>query len=246
MLSQHSPFLNIPVGINHTQAVFLDGIRHAVEIIDLSYARLCQSLTQLACGEHAGPGHSKFTHVFLDAWAFVDAVDRFRNLWAMQPNADRLPEEYSSASIRSQLQDVRNVRNVSAHVGQKIDQIVSLNSSILGAINWVTLIDQSPLKIKSFFIRPGIASGMVKGQLAMPKGEVSFVHGSGYVTLAAGKHSANLSEAHDLVSSVVRFAESAISFKGQKSVNSGHLPRDVFGSADLDTSALWNSKPSNP
>lgn len=237
MLSQHSPFLNLPVGLDQKQAVCLDGMRHAVQIVDFSYMRLCQALTQLAVGHRSESGNSAFTHVFADAWAFVDAVDRFRNLWQMQPNAGRLPEEYSAGAVRSQLQAIRDIRNVSAHIAQKIDQIVSLNASVLGAINWVTLLSQSPLKVKSYFIRPGIMTGRAKAQLAMPAGEITFRHGSGCVSLAAGRHSANLSDAYTIIGSIVRFAESNLKFEGQRSENQEYLPRDVFGSAELDTTS---------
>jgi hypothetical protein len=235
MLSEDSAFLRLPVGLDPKEAVFLDGMRHAVQIIDLSYSRLCGSLTELALGQKNESERSRYAHVFLDAWAFVDAVDRFRSLWEMQPSADRLPKEFASESIRSRLQGIRDLRNVSAHVSQKIEQIVSLNASVLGELSWVTVLGREPYRLRSFYIRPGVAIGRVTGQLAMPAGEVFCIHRTGYVSLAAGEHVANLSEAFSTVRSVVGFAESALIFNGSDPGNQKYLPGDIFGSADLGT-----------
>jgi hypothetical protein len=45
----------------------------------------------------------------------------------------------------------------------------------------------------------------------------------------------HLSEAHQIIGSIVRFAESHLKFNGQKSENQEYLARDVFGSAKLNT-----------
>lgn len=234
MLSQDSPLLNLPASLDKKQAVFLDGIRHAVQIADFSYQRLCHELTRLSAANAPGAAGSSYTHVFLDAWGFVDAVDRFRCLWEMQPTSGSIPAPYSPNVVRKQLQDVRDVRNVSAHIAQKIDQIVSLNSSVLGSLRWVTVSSQSPLKIKTHFVRPGIMRGNVNGQFAMPDSKVRFLNGTGGVALAAGKHDANLSKAHEFLSSVVKFIEGNLEFPGANE-NTDKLPTDMFGSAELDT-----------
>lgn len=234
MLSDSSPFLNLPTALDPKQAVFLDGMRHAIEISDLSYRRLCHELTELAVKQSDGFESSKFTHIFLDAWAFIDAVDRFRLLWEMQPNPECIPKEYSRDAVRSRMQSIRDVRNVSAHIAQKIDQIVALNSSVLGSINWVTLFSQDPLKIKTYFIRPGVMSGSVKGQFAMPSGKVDFIEGSGCVSLAVGKHQVSLSDAYRTLCSIVEFAEAGMTFSTQGSEHIQHLPGDMFGSAELN------------
>lgn len=95
------------------------------------------------------------------------------------PNSENIPSEFSPSNVRLQLQTIRDVRNVSAHIAQKIDQIIALNASVLGSINWVTLVSQEPLKIKTHFIRPGIMRRNTQCQFAMPNGEVSFIHGGG-------------------------------------------------------------------
>lgn len=236
MLSQDSPLLNLPAALDKKQAVFLDGMRHAVQLVDFSYTRLCRELTELSLRNVQEPNSSGYTHLFLDAWAFVDAADRFRCLWEMQPNSEKIPDHYGPIAVRAQLKNVRDVRNVSAHVAQKIDQIVSLNASVLGSIKWVTAIKQSPLKVRTHFIRPGITRGNLKAQFAMPKGEVKFLNHTGDVSLAAGKHEANLSQAYEFVRELVKFIEATLNFSRTSAGSRSGLPTDVFGSAELDTS----------
>lgn len=234
MFSENSIFLNIPIELNHKQAIFIDGMRSSGEILELSYSRLCNSLTHLASESQQPNQRSRYTHVFLDAWAFVDAVDRFRSLWGLQPNAKSIQGKFSPKSVNQALKSIRDIRNVSAHVAQKVDQIKSLNSPVSGSINWVTLCNQDPLLIKSFFIRPGIAKDTVTGQFSMPNGEVKFMSNSGNISLFAGKHKANLSDAYEFIVSVIRFSESAFQRSLRDANITGTLPLDIFGISELD------------
>lgn len=235
MLSADSPFLNIPVALDRKQAVFLDGMGHAAQIVELSYTRLCQALTNIANGCTGTSASAEYTHVFLDAWALIDAVDRFRCLWEMQPNASSIPDQFSAVAVREQLQEIRDVRNVSAHIAQKIDQIVSLNSSVLGAISWVSVLSADPIKVKTYFIRPGIMLGTIKEQFAMPSGEVDFNQGSGCISVTVGKHKASLSLAYKIICSVIAFAEANLNFAFREYSLHQRFPVDMFGSAEFDT-----------
>ena len=75
----------------------------------------------------------------------------------------------------------------------------------------------------------------MKGQLAIPSGEVTYIKGSGYISLAAGKYEANLSEAYKTVHSIIKFAEYNLIATMQEAKSIHHLPTDVFGSAELNT-----------
>lgn len=235
MFTKDSAFLNLPAALNPKQAVFFDGMRHSAQIVNLSYSRLCRSLTELSLADSGVSEQCSFTHVFLDAWAFIDAADRFRCLWEMQPNSDTIPNTFSPKVVRSQLQAIRDIRNVSAHIAQKIDQIIALNSSVLGSIKWVTMESENPLKLKTHFIRPGITRGNVKAQFAMPSGDISFNQGSGCISLSAGKYEANLSAAYKTIWSVVEFAEATLASSMQLATSQERIPIDMFGSAELDT-----------
>lgn len=235
MISPTSPFLRIPLAIDRKQALFLDGIRHAAQIVGFSYQRLCQSLTALSSGSANVAGGDGHAHIFLDAWAFIDAADRFRSLWVLQPTASTLPAQYSSAVVNNKLQDVRDVRNVSAHIAQKIDQILALNSSVLGAVNWQTVVNENPLEIKTHFIRPGIMVGSTKGQFSMQNGTLEFFHGSGGISIFAGIHHAGLSTAYQVIREIIQFSEVQLAHAFQAASAQGVFITDLFGTATLDT-----------
>ncbi len=234
MLKENSSLLNLPLNMNPKQAVFIDGISHAAQIIEMAYNRMCDSLTRLSFESSSGKREVIFTHVFLDVWAFIDTIDRFRSLWVLQPNAHTLPKEFSKKEINSKLQHIRDVRNVSAHIAQKADQIVALNSSVLGSISWFTVASESPLTVKTHFIRPGIMRGTITENLAQSRGIVTFTNGSGGVSINAGKHSASLSDAYHLVYSIVQFAEEVLTKEIPKPSIENTIPRDMFGSADIE------------
>jgi hypothetical protein len=234
MLTINSPFLNIPVQLDRKQAVFLDGICHAVQISNLSYTRLCKSLTSIS----ELPDCNDFSHVFLDAWAFIDAADRFRFLWQQQPKPLLFAQNRQDDLVLSSLQNIRNVRNVAAHIAQKIDQIVALNSSVLGEISWVTLLSEKPLRIKTHFIRPGVVFNGMNAQFSMPKGDINFANGSGAISIVAGKHTANLSEAYEALMRLVRSAEMTLVVYFHKFSNAQRLPANILGCAELDTGSI--------
>ncbi|MGP2435599.1 hypothetical protein ACTUQ0_15440, partial [Listeria monocytogenes] len=76
-----SPLLNIPVALEKRQAIFLDGLRHHAQIAIYAYIRLCHALSELS-DTHISEekNHCEFTHIFLDTWAFIESIDRFRQL----------------------------------------------------------------------------------------------------------------------------------------------------------------------
>lgn len=235
MFSNESPFLNIPQELDARQALYIDGLRHAAQIADLAYRRLCSGLTQCVLSSCKGKKRSEFTYLYLDAWAFIDATDRFRSLWEMQPGTELIPDQFAPARIREKLQGIRDLRNVSAHIAQKIDQIVSLKSSVLGSLSWVTIVSQAPLVIKTCFIRPGVIAPEVSDQLAMPAGSVDFIGGSGWVIMNAGKHRVVLSEAYTVLIGLVNYAENVLAAEFAAPDFERKRPTDMFGMAELDT-----------
>lgn len=235
MFSNESPFLNIPQALDARQALYIDGLRHAAQIADLAYRRLCSGLTQhvlLYCRD-GKPG--EFTYLYLDAWAFIDATDRLRSLWKMQPGTESMPSQFAPATVQEKLEGIRQLRNVSAHIGQKIDQIVSLKSSVLGSLSWVTAVSQTPLVVKTCFVRPGVMPPTVSDQLAMPAGRVDFVNDSGWITMSAGKHKVVLSEAYAVLSELVNYADKALAAAFSAPSFEKKRPADMFGMAELDT-----------
>src|SRR5690606_26099449 len=99
--------------------------------------RLCKGLSALALSRTDSLGSNiETTGVFLDAWAVVDAVDRFRSLWMLQPESETIPNEFNPELLNKKPQSIRDVRNVHAHVAQKINQIAALNAPVSGTLHW--------------------------------------------------------------------------------------------------------------
>lgn len=197
---------NIPATLNRKQALFLDGMRHAAEICDFSYRRLQHTLTEIA----VVVDHPKelATSAFVDAWAIVDALDRFRMLWKLQPNATFIKPIFPQRTIDQEFADVRNVRNVSDHLAQRADQIVSLNGSALGELSWITVIDAQKQECASCVLVPGVAKNGTY-EYPVPRGETIGVP-TGFIQLRAGETVANLSTAISCLAARVKQVEEYI------------------------------------
>lgn len=234
MFNNDSPLLNIPAKLQKRQAIFLDGIRQHAQIAIYAYTRLCKSLSELSVAHTSNPKNQQdFTHIFLDAWSCVEAADRFRQLWQLQPAADTIPAEFSPEIINGKLQSIREIRNVSSHIAQKIDQIASLNASVSGLIRWVMMHGKEPPVIRTYFMRPGIIHGELSAKFLVPSGKVLFTHDVGHVVLNAGAHEGNLSEAYSIVCSVVNFAEEYLSSQFVGDLFEPRLPTNILSSAQL-------------
>lgn len=235
ILATDSPLRNIPSALYKNQAIFIDGIRQNAQIAIYAYTRLCQSLTTLAHQklENNDIDHD-FTHVFLDIWACIEAIDRFRQLWNAQPVADTVPKKYNPAALDNKLQPIRKLRNISSHIAQRIDHVASLNASVSGMVHWLTAVNHKPLEIYTLFIRPGILHGKLNTELITVNGEVQFTHDTANVVLSAGEHKGNISDAYKFICSLIEFAEVHLRGKFADSKFAQRLPYNIFGSAKLD------------
>ena len=236
MLSPFSPFRNIPFCLDPRQAFFLDGMRHAIEIADLSFKRLSKELEHISIlSRKEGLPNETFAKFFLDAWAFVDALYRFIGLWKLQPASSSLPNQYSSYKIAEKFKSITNVRNVSDHLAQKADQVLASKTTALGVLTWITILDYQPLTFGTFLIAPGIIAPTMKEKLETLTGETNVTSRVINIQLRAGPHKANLSEAYHFLEELVSFAERSLSENLSKYGHPPSFGADVFMSALLDT-----------
>lgn len=156
MISKDSILRKIPVAIEPKQAMFIDGIRHSAEIIDLAYSRLCNTLTHLAL-EPPSPESLQTTapSAFLDAWAIVDAVDRFRMLYHLMPGITSVAPEAGVKTLKEVMQPFRDLRNVADHLAQRADYVVAKGGAALGVLSWVTGFKVDPPTLWFCTLRPG-------------------------------------------------------------------------------------------
>jgi hypothetical protein len=194
LLGRQSVLRRIPVNIDPKQAIFLDGIRHAVEIMDVAYSRLRDTLTQLSLTPPTSDELSNISsHVFLDAWAFVDAVDRFRMLYMQMPGIKFGAKKDGIPTLQEATQEFRNLRNVADHLAQRADFVLSRNSAALGELSWLTGVQLQPEVIAwHCTIRPGT----LRSAPSMPTNSIvsTLDWPTDSIRLSAGGYEGNLSE----------------------------------------------------
>lgn len=210
LLGRQSVLRRIPVNIDPKQAIFLDGIRHAVEIMDVAYSRLRDTLTQLALTPPTSDELSNISsHVFLDAWAFVDAVDRFRMLYMQMPGIKFGAKKDGIPTLQEAIQEFRNLRNVADHLAQRADFVLSRNSAALGELSWLTGVQLQPEVIAwHCTIRPGtlqsvppMLTNSIVSTLDWPTDSIR---------LSAGGYEGNLSEVRTHVAIRIRHLEAQL------------------------------------
>jgi len=241
MFKPDSPFLNLPANLDRKQAFYLDGIRHAFEIIDYAFFRLSSSLNELGKNYSENNRPTSYVTYYLDAWAFVDALDRLVALWKLQPSANTIPDPWKPDKFKEQMRHIRDIRNVSDHLAQRADQIISKNATALGELSWITVINIDPPEMKSCFIRPGVLSPSIKFQMNIPKQNLFITNGAGNILLKAHTYTANLSEAYQQVIGLAEYAENSLKSSFRNQGTSNPIGGDLFAICDLDFSAENNS-----
>jgi hypothetical protein len=210
MIARESPLRRLPTGIDPKQALFLDGIRHAAEIADLALRRLDAQLTELAMAHAQSQERSNFTGPFLDAWAFVDAVDRLRSLFHLLPGATRTPRKDGGPSFQVFTEGIRNLRNVGDHLAQRADYVVARQGSALGQLSWLTVQDAETGTILGCVIIPGTLVNKNAYRLPNPADSERLRVPTDRITLAAGEYAVCLNDVMPEVERVVRNIENSL------------------------------------
>lgn len=137
MLSEQSILRRLPPGLAARELVALDAIRHSADIVGLADVRLRDGLTQIA--QHTKASDLEITSCFLDAWSFVDAVDRIRSMARLiaARSSDMKAEVKSFMDVTKA---VRELRNVADHLDARVDHVISSNLPAIGRLSWVTVL----------------------------------------------------------------------------------------------------------
>ena len=123
MIGKESPLRRLPAALDRKQALYFDGMRHAVEIANLAYLRLTATLARLAQQEELQDDDA-MTSAFADSWSFVDAAHRFYCLYRRVPGFEDLcgPPTRDAAAGKALFAVVTLVRNVGRQsVGKRRD-----------------------------------------------------------------------------------------------------------------------------
>lgn len=216
LLGRDSVLRQIPVNVAPKQVLFLDGIRHAVEIMDVAYGRLRDALTHLALNPPAAQELPDVSiHVFLDAWGFVDAVDRFRMLYLQMPGIKFGAAKDGIPTLREVTQEFRNLRNVADHLAQKADLVVSRNGAALGELTWLTGAQLQPEVIAwHCTIRPGTLRSVPPTQTDSIVSTLDWPTDS--IRLSAGGYEGNLSAVRKHIAARIRHLEAQLQYVFQQ------------------------------
>jgi len=207
MIRDDSIFYRLPHELDRKQALFLDGIRHAIEITDLAYRRLQHTLTKIALDESVTSSRT-YAAAYLDAWAMVDAVDRFRALVALVDDARKGNSSERISKSGQLLESVRNLRNVADHLAQRADYVVAHKGSALGSLSWFTITDQASYKGVLCVVVPGTTQPSTHPAPVPAGKEVDFP--TGYVHLRAGEYLVDLSGVHRFIREECNLLEDAL------------------------------------
>jgi hypothetical protein len=196
--------------LNRKQALFFDGLRHAAEIAEFSYRRLQETLATIATESYETSERAPmFTSAFVDAWAIVDSIDRFRALWQLLPIPGQPSRhEVVEGSFLEKSQSIRDLRNVADHLAQRADYVVTQNGSALGILSWVTIPDPVDLRALSCAIIPGSVQ-QHRAKLPIPMGKVVELP-SDLIELKAGEYSVCLSEQLPKVREIIELLEKSL------------------------------------
>ncbi len=210
LLGRDSPLRRIPANVRAQQAVFVDGIRHAVEVMDVGFGRLRAGLTQLALRPPAGADLPLVgATLFLDAWAVVDATDRFRQLYQGFPGMSRGAATPGVTPLQEALESFRKLRNVGDHIAQNADRVVAKGGAAVGELSWLTGKQIQPEFIAwHCVLRPGT----LKSEPTLPTEpiESALDWPTDNICLSAGGHTANLSQVRLHIAIRIRHLEAQL------------------------------------
>lgn len=209
MIKPDSILRRLPSDLDRKQALFLDGIRHAAEIAHLAYERLRHLLTKIAAEDTSDDERGQlYTPAFLDAWSVVDSIDRFRGLYSLFPGAQMRAGDASDQVAREIFQSVRDVRNVTDHLANRMDHVLANKSAAMGMLSWCTVISLEQGTCAACSIIPGTL-GRLSGPIVNPAGK-NIELPSGLIAITAGEHTADLSEAMSVFRNRIADTESQI------------------------------------
>ncbi len=126
-----------------------------MEVVEVAYNRVASNLTEIANSPPVADDlRLIIPYIFIDVWAIIDALDKFRILYQKFPNM-----EYSVNSemvpLAELLKSFRNIRNVQDHLYANAQNIAATGEGAFGTLEWMTVfVDPIPSCWKCI-IRPG-------------------------------------------------------------------------------------------
>lgn len=230
---QDSILRRLPPGLNGHQLIALDVVSNARDIISLTGQRLTSTLTWIALEKEVDS--VAIALAFADAWSIVDAVDRIRSMVRLL--AKHLHPTFKEAEARfdKATQSVRELRNLTDHLPQRIDSVLSSNMPALGRLSWVTVTSVETALLCT--LDPGTIRTKRKSVALPTVGGRSVVVPTGAIQLSAGNSNAWLDEAAVAVHSLVGLVEAHIEhFAREQNLVGVEAGRNLLAVAEISFS----------
>jgi hypothetical protein len=242
LIKEHSPLRTLPSGLAPSQEVVLDGVRYSMEMVDIAYARLRETLlsisTQLGVqGGVASAPVGLFASALLDAWAIIDSANRLRILLAYLPGVK--PGMKRTAEwklVERQLAPVLELRNAVQHLTGEVENLVAQSLPTWGALRWFYFPTQDTFTYSTFNLTPGgIRAGM--GRSVVVKLDGTFHWPVGAVELEAHGQVLSLSSVWD---DTARFCPRLEALLIAKFPRPGTTARDIVTSLGIHRTLTEN------
>lgn len=140
--------------MNSRQCAYFDGIRVAIEMIDVAYNRLAKSLLAISSRR---PNASTKVHMagpFLDAWSMVDSMYRLRLLIRQLPGVKKRSFPEAEVFIR-ETGSYESFRHAIQHLDQELKNMPTTGFPVWGTITWVTFTTSNFSDVRVYSITPG-------------------------------------------------------------------------------------------
>lgn len=134
LFANKSALLQIPSCADSQDVMYLDAIRYAAEMVELSYNRLCDSLLQLPLVDDETKHRFLSVAAIQDAWSMIDSGDRLRSLIKPSKILNACPD-LCSTFIDSIL-PIRDLRNTVQHLDHKIPSLAAKEWPVWGTVRW--------------------------------------------------------------------------------------------------------------
>jgi hypothetical protein len=159
IVSPDSPLRRIPSLVSRRQALFIEGIRYSIDMAELAWERLCNTLLSVTQMDRSDPEDQSHTSAMLDAWSIVDSLNRLRRLLEYMPGVKGKRKSPSYRLFMEATDQVPALRNTMQHLDTAIQDVQdNFNWAVWGSLAWAVVRPESNEILTCIFM-PGIPVG---------------------------------------------------------------------------------------
>lgn len=220
----------LPKNLEKKEILYLDGVRYACEMINLSYDRLCDSLIKLIDEDDPNTHRHLMTASVHDAWSIIDSADRLR---ALIESSDVLSFlKIPPSDFFKDAEAIRKLRNVIQHIDRLIPNHANADWPVWGGLRWFRW-DQFPtLGVSALMLAGGHITTRPLNLAEPQAGE--YGRPISNVLLFTKGTEVSLSDLHSHVHSMAIAIESSIDAMNKSAGSVEERFADIFIKANID------------